>query len=67
MVDVNPVKFNHTNANDIMKFVRELRIKGLVQGIDFDFRLDTFSNTITFYFKEEIYATFYRIKFTDYH
>ena len=48
-------------ANGIERVIKEAN----QNGIDFDFRLDTFSNTITFYFKEEMYATFYRIKFID--
>ena len=60
------------DANSIMEKVRELRLMGLVQGIDFDFSFIPYSYNYStdeevrkhavFTFYTEKYATFYALK-----
>jgi hypothetical protein len=74
MIKTNPVFVQSVGANPIMEIVRELRAKHLVQGIDFDFSyqqvqqhysdgFDLIRNGATFYFKDDKWATFFRLQY----
>ena len=60
----------------VMEIVRWLRKKGLAQGFDFDFKYqqvrhsmwdgaELHSNGVSFFFREEKWATFMRLKYGD--
>lgn len=62
------------DANQTMELVRDLRAKGLVQGTDFSFayqqaHYDYYADDVhqvkgcTFAFKDDKWATFFRIKY----
>jgi hypothetical protein len=75
MVSTNPVFVKSNGPNPIMDIVRWLRTRDLVQGTDFDFKYspkdwhqETFERVhagATFYFKDEKWATFFRIKYGE--
>ena len=74
MIDTNEVFVPTKGAEPVMPIIRWLRSKGLVQGIDFDFRYqqakiswiddtEILRNGVSIYFKEEKWATFMRLKY----
>ena len=73
MITTHEVFVHTKGAEPVMPIVRWLRKKGLVQGTDFDFKyqprdwdMTTFglrSQGVSFFFKEEKWATFMRIKY----
>lgn len=76
MIETHPVFVRSDGPSPIMDIVRDLRAKGLVQGIHFDFAYnqtqrhyadgyDLVRNGATFTFSEEKWATFFRIKYGD--
>lgn len=75
MITTNEVFIKTKNAEPVMVVVRWLRAAGLVQGMDFDFRYDprgwdmqTFEVNgpgVYFYFKEEKWSTFMKLKYGD--
>ncbi len=75
MITTHEVFIRSNGAEPIMRIVRWLRTKGLAQGFDFDFKynprdwdMQTFEATgqgASFYFKEEKWATFMRLKYGD--
>jgi hypothetical protein len=58
------IKFSY--ASEVMAIIRELRDNGLVQGDDFDFKIERHdgSQTVRLYFNNPARATFYRIKYS---
>lgn len=75
MITTNEVFVRTKGAEPVMPIVRWLRSKGLAQGSDFDFKymprgwdLETFEIAhvgVSFFFKEEKWATFMRLKYGD--
>lgn len=73
MITTNEVFIRTKGAEPVMPIVRWLRASGLVQGTDFDFKyhprdwdMQTYEivrQGVSFYFKEEKWATFMRIKY----
>lgn len=70
------VRIEHISADGAMSIVRELRQKGWVQGVDFDFSYspatynnDGWSQTsprqVKFKFYKEQYATFFALKYLN--
>lgn len=68
------VTIPNTDASAAMELVRDLRSKGLVQGKDFDFKyhpakyddtgFDMLSTkSVEFSFKDDKWATFFRMKY----
>ena len=76
MITTHEVFVATKGAEPVMPIVRWLRSKGLVQGIDFDFKyqqakvswmdnVELLRNGVSFFFKEEKWATFMRLKYGD--
>lgn len=75
MITTHPVFVPTDGANAVMEIVRWLRTKRLTQGVDFDFKyqhtdwnMQDFSiirRGATFFFKDEKWATFMKIKYGD--
>jgi len=71
---IKNIILEHTNINDIMDIVRELRASGCTQGVDFDFAYqpeewDGFrmepvkSKHTTFIFYTDKWATWFTLKY----
>lgn len=70
------VTIKHLIPTEIMSIVHTLRDMGYEQGIDFDFaytpeKIETFGTNnyhrfTTFIFYDEKYATWFRLKYSDY-
>jgi hypothetical protein len=75
MITTNEVFVHTKGAEPVMPIVRWLRERGLIQGIDFDFKyqprdwnMQTYEAQapgVSFFFKEEKWATFMRVKYGD--
>lgn len=76
MITTHEVFVRTQGAEPVMPIVRWLRSKGLVQGTDFDFKYqqvqrhytdgyELVRNGVSFFFKEEKWATFMRLKYGD--
>ena len=76
MIETHPVFVRSIGPSPIMDIVRDLRSRGLVQGMDFDFSYqqvqrhytdgsELIKNGATFTFREEKWATFFRLKYGD--
>ena len=75
MITTHEVFVRTDGAEPVMPIVRWLREKGLMQGMDFDFKyqpgvwdmetLKGYRNGVSFFFKEEKWATFMRLKYGD--
>jgi hypothetical protein len=76
MITTNEVFIRTKGVDPVMPMVRWLRYKGLIQGVDFDFRyqqaktqwldnIELIQNGVSFYFTEAKWATFMRLKYGD--
>ena len=73
MITTHEVFVCTQGAEPVMPMVRWLRSRGLVQGSDFDFKyqqartqwdnVELIRNGVSFFFKEEKWATFMRLKY----